>query len=47
MEPLQSWMLFAFVTLIAAGLLLLELGLRRTRRGQVKRHPAVQSHRAS
>jgi hypothetical protein len=29
MEPVQAWTLMAFVTLVSAALLLLELGMRR------------------
>ena len=37
MDPMQSWMLAAFVTVISAGLLLLDLGMRRTRRAEGQR----------
>ncbi|MFL5684557.1 MAG: hypothetical protein ACJ77D_00750 [Chloroflexota bacterium] len=32
MDPLQAWMLVAFVSVMTAALLLLEVGMRRTRR---------------
>ena len=37
MDPVQAWTLMAFVTLVSAALLLLELGMRRARGGQAKR----------
>jgi len=37
MDPMQAWMLIAFVTVMAAALLTLELGMRRARGAQRRR----------
>ena len=37
MDPVQAWTLMAFVTVLSAGLLILELGMRRARASQPKR----------
>ncbi len=37
MEPMQAWTLIAFVTVVSAALLSLELGMRRARGAQHSR----------
>ena len=37
MEPVSAWTLVAFLTLMSAALLLLELGMRRARGTHAKR----------
>jgi hypothetical protein len=40
MDPLSAWTLVAFITVLSAGLLLLEVGMRRARGATAKRFPA-------
>ena len=37
MDPLSAWTLVAFITVLSAGLLLLEVGMRRARGATGKR----------
>jgi hypothetical protein len=37
MDPMQAWTLIAFVTVMSAALLILELGMRRARGAQQRR----------
>jgi hypothetical protein len=47
MDPVQAWTLMAFLTLMSAALLLLELGMRRARGGQAKRLPEADPPRSA